>query len=219
MGPPGYAEFHRYYLSEVERDALIVDVRFNGGGHVSQLIIEKLARERIGYDVTRWGEADPYPSDSPAGPLVCLTNEQAGSDGDIFSHVFKLRKLGPVVGKRTWGGVVGITLRHVLVDNGVTTQPEYSFWFKDVGWGVENYGTDPTHDVDITPQDHAKGRDPQMDTALRLAAAALRTHKPLAPDMRTRPHLALPVLPPRAFRTAKPKSPARRKKPGGRSKR
>ena len=209
MGPSGYAEFHRYYLSEVEREGLVIDVRFNGGGHVSQLIIEKLARERIGYDVTRWEEADPYPSDSPAGPLVCITNELAGSDGDIFSHVFKLKGLGPVVGKRTWGGVVGITLRHVLVDNGVTTQPEYSFWFSDVGWGVENYGTDPTHDVDITPQDHANGRDPQMDTALRLITAALRKFKPLAPDMRARPRLTLPVLPPRKPKVTK----ATRRKP------
>jgi tricorn protease len=141
---------------------------------------------------------------------VCITNELAGSDGDIFSHVFKLKKLGPVVGKRTWGGVVGINLRHVLVDNGVTTQPEYSFWFSDVGWRVENYGTDPTHDVDITPQDYANGRDPQMDTALRLVAQAMRRHRPLSPDMRTRPHLALPVLPPRSG--ASRNKPARKRK-------
>ena len=197
MGSHGFAEFHRYYLSEVDRDGLIIDVRFNGGGHVSQLILEKLARERIGYDVVRWGAPEPYPADSPRGPLVCLTNELAGSDGDIFTHAFKLLGLGPVVGKRTWGGVVGITIRHVLVDNGVTTQPEFSYWFRDVGWNVENYGTDPTHDVDITPQDYAAGRDPQMETGLRLIKQALRTHKPLTPDMRTRPHLALPVLPPR----------------------
>jgi tricorn protease len=211
MGPQGYAEFHRYYFSEVEREALIVDVRFNGGGFVSQLILEKLARKRIGFDATRWGKPEPYPSDSPSGPLVCITNEQAGSDGDIFSHAFKVMGLGPVVGKRTWGGVVGITSRHRLVDNGMTTQPEFSYWFSDVGWKVENYGTDPTHDVDITPQDEAAGRDPQMDTALRLVMQALRTHKPLTPDMRNRPHLALPVLPPRGGlpkatrKSAKPK--------------
>lgn len=210
MGPNGYSEFHRYYFSEVEHEALIVDVRFNGGGHVSQLLLEKLARERVGYDVPRWGKPDPYPSDSPAGPIVCLTNELAGSDGDIFSHVFKLKGLGPVVGKRTWGGVVGITMRHTLVDNGVTTQPEFSFWFKDVGWGVENYGTDPTHDVDITPQDHAAGRDPQMAMGLRLVKQALRGFKPPAPDMKNRPHLAPPALPPRAA-TAKKAAPRKRK--------
>jgi tricorn protease len=218
MGPHGFSEFHRYYFSEVEHDALIIDVRFNGGGHVSQLLIEKLARERIGYDVSRWGKPDPYPSDSPAGPLVCLTNELAGSDGDIFTHVFKLKGLGPVVGKRTWGGVVGITVRHILVDNGVTTQPEFSFWFKDVGWGVENYGTDPIHEVDIAPQDHAKGRDPQMETGLRLARQALRTFKPLKADLSTRPHLALPVLPPRGGLPKATRKKATRKKPAARRK-
>ena len=198
MGAHGYSEFHRYYLSEVEREGLIVDVRFNGGGFVSQMIIEKLARDRVGFVVTRWStEPRPYPADSPAGPLVCITNELAGSDGDIFTHVFKLKGLGAVVGKRTWGGVVGINLRHVLVDNGVTTQPEFAFWFKDVGFGIENYGTDPTHDVDITPQDHAAGRDPQMDTALALMREALDTYEALRPDESTRKMLTLPTLPTR----------------------
>jgi tricorn protease len=197
MGPSGFSEFHRYYNAELDHEGLIIDVRYNGGGHVSSIILEKLARERIGYDVTRWGQPDPYWQDSPAGPMVCITNELAGSDGDIFTHVFKLQNMGPVVGKRTWGGVVGITMRHILVDNGMTTQPEYSFWFKDVGWGVENYGTDPTHEVDITPQDFAAGRDPQMATALRLINEEMRKHRPLKPDMRKRPNLALPTLPKR----------------------
>ena len=92
--------------------------------------------------------------------MVALTNENAGSDGDIFSHCWKLRKLGPLVGRRTWGGVVGIWPRHSLVDGSVTTQPEFSFWFVDVGFGVENYGTDPDMDVDIAPHDYAKKKDP-----------------------------------------------------------
>ncbi|MCB0114740.1 MAG: PDZ domain-containing protein, partial [Caldilineaceae bacterium] len=100
MGPRGYAEFHRGYLAEVDKEALIVDVRYNGGGHVSALILEKLARRRLGYDVQRWGSYAPYPEESVAGPLVALTNEQAGSDGDIFCHSFKMLKLGPLVGKR-----------------------------------------------------------------------------------------------------------------------
>ena len=132
MGPRGFAEFHRVYLTEVERDGLVVDVRYNRGGHVSQLLLEKLARRRVGYDVSRWGKPEPYPLDSRAGPMVALTNEWAGSDGDIFSHVFKLMKLGPLIGKRTWGGVIGIWPRHVLADGTVTTQPEFSFWFDDV---------------------------------------------------------------------------------------
>ena len=174
MGPHGYAEFHRLYLAEVERDALVVDVRYNGGGHVSSLLLEKLARRRIAYAVARWAPPSPYPEESPAGPLVAITNEQAGSDGDIFTHSFKLLGLGPVVGKRTWGGVIGISPTHPLVDGSLTTQPEYSFWFSDVGWAVENYGTDPDHDVDIKPQDYAAGRDPQLDKALDLVTRALQ---------------------------------------------
>ena len=195
MGARGYAEFHRSYLAEVERDALVVDVRFNGGGHVCQLLLEKLARRRIGYDVSRWGEPEPYPADSPAGPLVALTNEHAGSDGDIFTHCFKLLGLGPLVGKRTWGGVIGISPRHALVDGSLTTQPEYSFWFADVGWSVENYGTDPDVEVDIRPQDHVAGTDPQLDEAVALALRALREHRPLSADLAQRPRLELPTLP------------------------
>ena len=123
MGAEGYAEFHRGYLAEVDRDALVIDVRYNGGGHVSQLILEKLARRRLGYDLSRWGGMVPYPVESVSGPLVALTNEHAGSDGDIFCHSFKMLKLGPLVGKRTWGGVIGISPRHALVDGTVTTQP------------------------------------------------------------------------------------------------
>lgn len=91
---------HRGYLAEIARQGLIVDVRFNSGGHVSRLLLEKLARRRIGYDFSRWGGLVPYPSESVAGPIVAVTNEHAGSDGDIFSHSFKLMKLGPLIGKR-----------------------------------------------------------------------------------------------------------------------
>jgi tricorn protease len=197
MGALGYSEFHRYYNAEVERDGLIVDVRYNGGGHVSQILLEKLARKRIGYDIKRWGVPEPYPSDSLIGPVVCLTNEHAGSDGDIFTHCFKLMGLGPVVGKRTWGGVVGIWPRHSLADGSLTTQPEFSFWFTDVGWGVENYGTDPDYDIDITPQDHAAGRDPQMAKSLALINAELKKNPPKLPDFSKRRSLALPKLPKR----------------------
>jgi tricorn protease len=189
MGPLGYSEFHRYYLSEVYNDGLIVDVRFNGGGHVSQLLLEKLIRRRVGYDANRWGMPEPYPADSPAGPMVALTNEYAGSDGDIFSHTFKLFKLGPLIGKRTWGGVVGIWPRHSLVDGTVTTQPEFAFWFVDVGWGVENYGTEPDIEVEFRPQDYAAGRDPQLERGLAEAEKLMRRHKPLALDMKSRPRL------------------------------
>ncbi len=195
MGPWGFSEFHRGYLSEFDRGGLIVDVRYNRGGHVSPLLLEKLARKRVGYDVPRYGKAVPYPPESVSGPMVAITNQHAGSDGDIFSHCFKLYGLGPLVGKRTWGGVIGINPYHRLVDGTITTQPEFSFWFTDVGWKVENYGTDPDYDVDISPDDYREGRDPQMETALRLIRTAIERTHPEGPDLSTKPSLPLPTLP------------------------
>lgn len=197
MGPHGFAEFHRYYLVECQRPALLVDVRFNGGGHVSQLLLDKLARKRLGYDIPRWGEPEPYPSYAVLGPILALTDENAGSDGDIFSHAFKMLKLGPLVGKRTWGGVIGINGQGRLADGSVTTQPEYSFWFHDVGWGVENYGTDPDIDVDYAPHHYKRGEDPQLDRALAELDALLKANPPQVPDFSHRPNLKRPPLPPR----------------------
>ena len=187
MSPAGFAEFHRSYLAEYDYHALLVDVRFNGGGHVSGLLLEKLARRRIGYDFSRWGQPEPYPQESPRGPMVALTNEHAGSDGDIFSHGFKLMGLGPLIGKRTWGGVIGISPRHTLVDGTVTTQPEYAFWFKDVGWNVENYGTDPDIEIDIAPQDYVHKVDPQLDRAIAEALRLIEERPALEPKPEERP--------------------------------
>jgi tricorn protease len=125
--------------------------------------------------------------------MVGITNQYAGSDGDIFSHCFKLYGLGPLVGKRTWGGVIGIWPRHPLVDGTVTTQPEFSFWFVDVGWRVENYGTDPDYDIDIAPHDTRAGRDPQMEKAIELVLAALEANPVQMPDFGTRPSLKIPT--------------------------
>ncbi|MEW5958543.1 MAG: S41 family peptidase [Chloroflexota bacterium] len=194
MGPFGYSEFHRYYLAESERAGLIIDVRFNGGGNVSQLLLEKLARRRLGYDQPRYGEAVPYPMHSVLGPMVALTNEFAGSDGDIFSHAFKLLGLGPLIGKRTWGGVIGIWPRHSLVDGTFTTQPEFSYWFEDVGWQVENYGTDPDIEVEITPQDYAAARDPQLEQGIAAVLKLMADKPPRLPEFGPRPNLALPRL-------------------------
>jgi tricorn protease len=192
MGPFGFAEFHRSYLSENTKKGLVIDVRYNGGGHVSQLILEKLARQRLGYDIQRWGKPMPYPQESVMGPLVALTNEHAGSDGDIFSHCFKLMELGPLLGKRTWGGVIGIWPRHFLVDGSITTQPEFSFWFDDVGFGVENYGTDPDIEVELPPDADKKGEDPQLDAAIAKAMEMLAEQGPKEPDFSPFPRLSPP---------------------------
>lgn len=139
----------------------------------------------------------PYPPESVMGPMVALTNEYAGSDGDIFSHGFKLFKLGPLIGTRTWGGVIGIWPRHSLVDGTVTTQPEFSFWFYDVGWGVENYGTDPDIVVENTPQDYTREVDRQLNVGIEEILKLLESNPPELPDFSNRPDLSLPKLPPR----------------------
>jgi tricorn protease len=197
MMSAGFAEFHRYFANESDRDGLIVDVRYNRGGHVSQLLLEKVARKRVAWNSVRWGRPEPYPEAAPAGPVVALTNEHAGSDGDIFSHCFKLMGIGTLVGQRTWGGVIGIWPRHALIDGSQTTQPEYSFWFKDVGWAVENYGTDPQIEIDNAPQDRAAGRDRQLEVALATALAAIEREGVAKPNFGPRPNLAAPPLPPR----------------------
>ena len=109
MSKHGFAEFTRSYLQSFDCDGLIIDVRYNGGGNVSSLILQHLALKRFGLDSVRWLGANlSYPISSPKGNMVAR-NEQAGSDGDMFSYAFKAMKLGPLIGKRTWGGVIGIS--------------------------------------------------------------------------------------------------------------
>ncbi|MGC9193611.1 MAG: S41 family peptidase [Thermoplasmata archaeon] len=174
MGYTGYAEFHRSYFEEYSKKALIVDIRYNSGGFVSSLILEKLNRKVIGFDEPRHGLHTSYPNEAVQGPIVGITNEDAGSDGDIFSHAFKLFKLGPLIGKRTWGGVIGINPKRLLIDGTVVTQPEFAFWFKDVKFNVENYGTEPTIDIDITPDDYMNNIDAQLDKAIETALKLLK---------------------------------------------
>ena len=168
MGPAGYAEFFRDLKAETEKQGILVDVRYNRGGHVSQLLLEKLSRTVGSWGVPRHGKPYTWPAHCPQGPLVCLTNELAGSDGDIFSHGFKLRGLGPLIGMRTWGGVVGIWPRMRHADGSVTTQPEFACWFVDAGYGIENHGADPDIVVDNTPDDFAAGHDAQLVRAVEV---------------------------------------------------
>ncbi|MGH2514071.1 MAG: S41 family peptidase, partial [Ktedonobacterales bacterium] len=188
----GFAEFHRSYLTQFDLAGLIVDIRWNGGGAVSALVLEKLARPRLGYSFPRYGEPEPYFYESPRGALVAITDENAGSDGDIFSHAFKMLKLGPLVGKRTWGGVIGIEPYMPLADGTMTTQPEFSFWFNDVGWGVENYGTDPTIEVEYPPQAHAAGKDPQLERAITEALRLLAENPHATPQPGPHPYRGAP---------------------------
>jgi tricorn protease len=174
MVASGWAQLHRDLRLEVQREALIVDVRENRGGHLSQLVVEKLGRRVIGWQVSRNGHrAESYPGDAPRGPVVAVANEFSGSDGDIVNAAIKTLGIGPVVGVRTWGGVIGIDMRYHLIDGTLVTQPRYATWMRGSGWGMENHGVDPDVEVVMTPQDHVEGRDPQLDTAVRLALEAL----------------------------------------------
>ena len=199
----GWADFHRDLHTEMRFDALVMDVRGNGGGHISQLVVEKLARRVIGWDQGRWIQPVSYPEDGRRGPVVTVADEFAGSDGDIVTAAIKLLGLGPVVGTRTWGGVIGIEGMpgHELVDGTHMTVPRYAFSFDEYGWGVENYGVDPDVEVLITPDDWAAGRDPQLETAVRLALEALEKQPPKVPaDPATGPSKVRPPLPPREGR-------------------
>jgi tricorn protease len=193
MGAQGFSEFHRAFASEVEYPALIVDVRFNAGGHVSPLILERLMRKRTGFGISRWTDPYPRPPNTVAGPMVAITDEFSGSDGDVFSHNFRQLGLGPLIGKRTWGGIVGLNPSHPLVDGTVTTQPEFFNWFFDVGYGLENHGAEPDLVVEITPQDYAAGRDPQMEKAIEVVLELLEKNPPPPPDFGPRPPRDLPT--------------------------
>ena len=198
MVATGWAEFNRDLRREIEREALIVDTRDNGGGHTSELVIERLSRRPLGGDYARHHANPHYPTSAPLGPMVSLANEHAGSDGDIVNEAFKELKLGTIIGTRTWGGVIGIDGRYSLVDGTSVTQPRYAFWFRDAGWGVENYGVDPDIEVPFPPQAWAAGDDPQLDTGLRMLTEQLADFQALRPaPVSDRPDRSAPQLPSR----------------------
>ncbi|MGC0311901.1 S41 family peptidase [Kitasatospora acidiphila] len=174
MMSAGWAQLHRDLRVEVAREGLLVDLRGNSGGHTSQLIIEKLARRIVGWGVARdMATAESYPNDAPRGPVVALADEHSGSDGDIVNAAIQALGIGPVVGTRTWGGVIGIDSRYSLVDGTGVTQPKYAIWIEGYGWGLENRGVTPDVEVEIAPHQWAAGEDPQLAEAVRIALAGL----------------------------------------------
>ncbi|MGW0208469.1 S41 family peptidase, partial [Streptomyces sp. NPDC003233] len=199
MGGSGWAQFNRDLRMEVSRPALIVDVRGNAGGHISELVIEKLTRTILGWDLTRDAQPVSYTSNAPRGPVVALADEATSSDGDMITAAFKLLKLGPVVGQRTWGGVVGMTGRHRLGDGTVITVPMNAAWFDAYGWSVENHGVAPDLEILRTPLDWAEGRHAQLTDAVELALELLESYPAaIPPDYTEVPDRARPELPPRA---------------------
>ncbi len=178
----GWAQLHRDLDTETALDGLIVDVRRNRGGHTSQLVAELIGRKVTGWSMPRGEKPRTYPHHAPRGPVIILSDEFAGSDGDIITQVSKLRGIGPVIGTRTWGGVVGIDNRFALADGTGVTQPRYATWFAGgVGWGVENFGVTPDIEVAFPPHAYAAGSDPQLEYgigALKEMIQELPTDRP-----------------------------------------
>ncbi|MET9434721.1 S41 family peptidase [Streptomyces sp. NPDC006551] len=199
MGGSGWAQFNRDLRMEVSRPALIVDVRGNAGGHISELVVEKLTRKILGWDLTRNAQPVSYASNAPRGPVVALADEATSSDGDMITAAFKLLGLGPVVGQRTWGGVVGMTGRHRLGDGTQITVPMNAAWFPEYGWSVENHGVEPDLAILRTPLDWAEGRHAQLDDAVEVALSLLgQTPAATPPGYSDVPDRSRPKLPPRS---------------------
>ena len=173
MQKRGIAEFFRAYLVQTEKEALIIDIRYNEGGMTSSIILEKLSNRRLGYDVPRWGSPDVYPAHTHKGTLTLLVNEFTGSDGDMFAHSFKELGLGQVIGKQTWGGVIGIDSRYRLTDGTIVTQPQYAAWFYNGGWDLENQGVMPDTVIEISPEDFDSKNDTQLQHAIQATLASI----------------------------------------------
>jgi tricorn protease len=167
MGANGIREFIKWYYPQLRKEGLIVDARANGGGNVSRMLIERLRRKMLAVGFSRTNEdPQPYPDGVFIGPMACLLNENSASDGDIFPAMFREAGLGPLIGKRSWGGVVGISNRGTLMDGGIVNVPEFGFANTKGEWVIEGYGVDPDIPVENDPKSVIQGRDPQLERAV-----------------------------------------------------
>jgi tricorn protease len=187
MGAEGLNEFVKQFFPQIRKEGLIFDVRYNGGGFVDQIILERLRRILAGVSTARNFESSPVNDPVFIGSMACITNEYAASDGDFFSYYFKFYKLGPLVGMRTWGGVRGIRGEIPLMDGGYVTRPEFSLYGLDSKWLIENHGVQPDIVVDNTPDQVMAGHDPQLEKTIELVMKEIQEHPkklpPRPPDL------------------------------------
>ena len=194
----GYSNFNRYYFAQVGKQAAIIDERFNEGGQLADYIVDQLHRPLMSKVATREGADWSSPSGSIYGPKVMIINEMAGSGGDALPWYFRKNKIGPLVGKRTWGGLVGIGGYPDLIDGGNVTSPRWALYGLDGDWEVENVGIAPDIEVDLDPAAVRQGHDPQLEKAVELVIRLLAEHplpefkRPTYPDYHTKDGLGVP---------------------------
>ena len=172
----GYSAFNRYYFAQLDRQAVIVDERFNGGGFVADYIIDYLNRPLLSLWATREGKLFTSPNASIYGPKVMIINEHAGSGGDALPQFFRRRKIGTLVGTRTWGGLIGVYDYPTLMDGGGVTAPRVAIVSPEGEWEVENEGVAPDVEVEMTPAEVIAGHDPQLEKAIEIVLAQLEEH-------------------------------------------
>jgi tricorn protease len=178
----GIKEFTKQFYPQVDRQGIIVDERFNGGGFIPDFFVERLRRSTVAYWSTRDGDDFRTPQTALDGPRCILINQYAGSGGDAFPHYFRLAGLGPLIGKRTWGGLVGISHDLPLVDGGSVTMPDFGMWDPKSGeWVIENHGVDPDIEVENAPNEMVAGHDPQLERAIDYCLEQLETNPPKKP--------------------------------------
>jgi tricorn protease len=179
-GTAGHDYFKRYFFPQSDKDAIIIDERFNGGGSLADYIVDILRRPYLNYWATRYGQDIKAPNAAIQGPKVMLINEFAGSGGDYLPWSFRKLNLGTLIGKRTWGGLVGILNFPGLIDGGAVTAPNVAFWNEE-GWRIENEGVAPDIEVDQLPAEVAAGKDPQLDKAIQVVMEKLKSDPPKKP--------------------------------------
>jgi tricorn protease len=177
----GYTNFNRYFFAQVDKQAAVFDERFNGGGKAADYIIDYLRRPLLNYWTARNGQFYTTPGGAIFGPKVMIINEFAGSGGDAMPWYFRRAKVGPLVGKRTWGGLVGISGYPPLLDGGMVTAPSFAFFSPDGTWDVENRGVAPDVEVDLDPYEVRNGRDPQLERAVEIVLEELKKNPPPQP--------------------------------------
>ena len=178
----GFTNFNRYYFAQIDREGAVIDERFNGGGTAADYIIDYMRRPLMNYWFTREGAPFTTPVGSIFGPKAMIINEYAGSGGDALPWYFRRASIGTLVGKRTWGGLVGIYDYPVLMDGGFVTAPRVAFWNPNGTWDVENHGVPPDVEVEYDPKLVREGRDPQLERAVQIVMDAMKKTPPPSPQ-------------------------------------